>query len=323
MDENKYAPPAGHPDTHANPPEKKEEHEVHPVEKQPETVSPQEAHPVTTPMPTYTPTQPVVTAPSQPTVQAPAAPQAPVTAPASTLPASAVPSKKNNAAIWIILILLILPALCCVCFFVFTIIFSKDQSDPFGDVPTPTSRAITVTPTPTASVTAIVTPEPPSSSAPKGFSWSYCLKLDSWFLKPTGWYTHEDTVNKMDACYVTKESIKTSSLFETGMTAYLLKDVSKTYNKDASEQAESFIKALDNGTSTVSTIIDLNDGNFKGYARYVETTSVKQYVVAVAVDKNDIMYIISFESSPAKWDTNWETYGKPIIQQLGLSEEAP
>jgi hypothetical protein len=340
MDNDKFAPQASDDKSKITEPVRTE-----PVETKTETTEVK--------LPTYTPTpvaQPVAT-PAATATPAPAQTHTPMTntapvAPATTPTASATPTvssttstvKKSgkNSAIWIIVLILLVPVLCCVFFFCGTFIFaamSESSSNDSGenityDTPTPTKSVsnsndddITVsTPTPTASTTRIASPVlRPTETPPAGFTWYSCSTISAWSLRPSGWFVLEETKDSVYSCYITKERISSTQQFETGLTISVYTGVQSRYGTKPSLHAKTVSDNLAK-LGTVSGLQPVTDEDFNGYSQFLSSKVgeivVNQYIAILGNDAANKLYVIAFESRDNVWDTNWTTYGKVMIPEV-------
>lgn len=155
-------------------------------------------------------------------------------------------------------------------------------------------------------------------AAPNGFEWSQCKNIESWFLKPNGWYAKEEENSSTKACFITKEKIVPGGQFNTGLTVNKISGVMAKTGKKPSEYAVSFIQALENEAEKADTINTLDSDVFAGSWRYSENKNIKAYNAAAGNDADDSLYLIIFESPSEEWDTVWDSTGQIIIRKMAL-----
>ncbi|WKZ30632.1 MAG: hypothetical protein QY314_02555 [Candidatus Dojkabacteria bacterium] len=343
MADDKYAPPSDNKEKQANEPVR-----VEPVETKTDATDAK--------LPSYTPTtvKNTVTSTEKPSEvpATPATPMSDVTPPVKTAEAkrteaetaasqtisatktqTATVTKGKNSAIWILLLILALPVLCCVIFFCGTFIFAAMYSgdsdysqEEVSYTPTPSEEDddldVTITPSITPTTTRIASPIlRPTETPPSGFTWYSCPTISVWSLRPAGWYTYEEAKDGVFSCYITREQITATQQYQTGLSINVYTNVLSKYGQKASLHAKTVADNFEN-LGTVTGRTPVTDPDFSGYSLFISSnvggTVVNQYIAVLGNDDANKLYLIAFESRENTWDTQWATYGKVMIPEIVL-----
>ncbi len=150
---------------------------------------------------------------------------------------------------------------------------------------------------------------PPS---PSGFTWYSAQNGVGTFLKPDGWYIHEEGNENTNALFISRENIKENGKFIIGFSVNQISSYSKNSKLKASQYAKVFIqKIIDKHEVIKSGVIkggptDMNVARVKS-----ENSGVKTIVhhIAIGMDDRDELYLISFEAPESEWQAYYEKAG--------------
>jgi hypothetical protein len=155
-----------------------------------------------------------------------------------------------------------------------------------------------------------------------GFSGKDLREVDGYILIPTNWfYRHEDH-GGTQAYFISEQEIKKDSdIFETGLTMNVAYQASVP-GGDAVKYIDTYLnKVKAKGTIEKITAGESPDHIYKQVIGTFDDNGYK-YKMAVRVIANketNTIYILIFESTLKKWNTNWNTKGKPMFDYLSIS----
>lgn len=227
-------------------------------------------------------------------------------------------SKKSNKTLWIVITVVVL-LLCCGC--IAALLAGGWIAKQSGESVINELEKLTPYPTGISEDTGeVISGDLPI--APEGYAWQSCPSMDSYFLKPDGWFFLEEELEESTSCYISKEDISTNYLFDTGLTVFMYDNVTTEIGTSASEYAQGIAQTLqENNNGSEITTINENNG-LVGYGIYINSNFdgklVSQYTVAMANDAGDRVYLITFESPTSEWKQTWESIGGTIIDNLLL-----
>lgn len=177
--------------------------------------------------------------------------------------------------------------------------------------------------------TSIIVAFPPEQNKPpiiiansiKGFDRKDLAEIGGNILMPKGWYFKHELRKGTEVYFISREEIiGDNGLFETGLTLNAFKkqnipggDAGKYMNLYADE----FIKHKKIESEKSSQVGDFSYRDIMGTFND-NGFSVKEILRVVANKKTNTLYIIIFESTPEKWDIEWNTKGKTILEYLSL-----
>jgi hypothetical protein len=153
--------------------------------------------------------------------------------------------------------------------------------------------------------------------APDGFTWQEVPEIKAAFLKPTGWYFKREKDKGTLAYFITKEEIRNGGEFQTGLTVNVFHP-----KNPAVEHAESFID--ERVASTHGKKWTRDYGPFREFGCLCKVVdaggSTMTNTLMVANPKTNTLYLLTFESPDAEWDTAWKT-GTKIMDTLAIDDE--
>lgn len=157
--------------------------------------------------------------------------------------------------------------------------------------------------------------------APAGYTWYECKNMKSHFLKPTGWYTKEETKVDTQACFITKEMIVPGGMFQTGLTVNAVPNIPKKTGGSASKYAEAFFTKAKQ-TMKTSEVKIATQGPFKVWsaALYPTNNDIVIYQMVAANDTTGSIYVITFESPTDQWEEASKV-GETIIMNMAMNME--
>ena len=162
--------------------------------------------------------------------------------------------------------------------------------------------------------TAFAQSRPP---LPPGFSWQEIQAIHAIFLKPDGWFFHEEVNGGTLAYFISKQDISKGGEFQTGLTINVFPTL-----KEGS--------AIDRGKALVDQIVsthpganhwDRRIGPFQEYGCNVSdsdqsgTAVTSTYVLANP--KTNTLYLLIFESPQSEWGT-YSKVGQQILSTMSL-----
>ncbi|MGA2438627.1 MAG: hypothetical protein ABSF57_08960 [Acidobacteriaceae bacterium] len=154
---------------------------------------------------------------------------------------------------------------------------------------------------------------------PPGFSWQEIPAIHAIFLKPDGWFFHQEMDNGTLAYFISKEDISKGGEFQTGLTINVFPKLKQG-------------SAIDRGRAFVDNLVakhpgsnhwDRRVGPFQQYGCNVTdtdqsgTTVMSTYVLANP--KTNTLYLLIFESPQSTWDT-YAPIEKQIMSTMSLDD---
>ena len=154
---------------------------------------------------------------------------------------------------------------------------------------------------------------------PPGFSWQELPAIHAIFLKPDGWFFHQEMDNGTLAYFISKEDISKSGEFQTGLTINVFPKLRQG-------------SAIDRGRALVDNLVakhpgsnhwDRRIGPFQEYGCNVTdtdqsgTTVTSTYVLANP--KTNTLYLLIFESPQSTWDT-YAQIEKQVMSTMSLDD---
>jgi hypothetical protein len=155
------------------------------------------------------------------------------------------------------------------------------------------------------------------SPAPSGVAWQEIPELKAAFLKPQGWFFKRESGKGTMAYFITKEEIKQSGQFSTGLTVNVFH-----LKKDS---------AIERGKTLIDNMAAQHHekswtgakGPFQEFGCLLRDTDATGTIVmsalTVANPKTNTLYLFIFESPQSDWDTAWKL-GKPIMDTLAIDD---
>ncbi len=150
---------------------------------------------------------------------------------------------------------------------------------------------------------------------PHGFTMKLCPSIRAQFPMPLDWFYREEENSIMRSCYLTRDLIRPSVLFTTGLTVFAEKNIKKKHGYTPLVRARSY---MDTQTE-MQPIGDWKMNSkgrlvtFRGFFQTDSRTVNRQliqpatyYVEATANDRTDTVYYITFETPTSKWEQDAE-----------------
>jgi len=160
---------------------------------------------------------------------------------------------------------------------------------------------------------ALDLPKPPS-----GFTWQQIPELKAAFLKPDGWFFKQESDKGTLAFFITKEDLKRSGQFETGLTV----NVFRVRQGSAVERGKALIEKM--ASEHHAKQWEQSFGPFKEFGCLIKDTDASGTIVmhslTMANPKTNTLYLFMFESPESKWDVEWKL-GKQIMDTLAIDDE--
>lgn len=162
--------------------------------------------------------------------------------------------------------------------------------------------------------------------APVGFSWVRMQDIKAAFLKPDGWFEHDQKTKDGHTYAISQESVKTYGSFDTGLTVQGLSDVLNKIHSPPYAIALNMLEDIKSSKSnTIIKLKDLSQGPFKSFfVRYENNPEVAEAIIVhkifIANDKTSSLYIVTFESPKASWNQAWKT-GNTILKYYLVDDE--
>ena len=168
--------------------------------------------------------------------------------------------------------------------------------------------------------------ETPLPKEPAGYRWERFTEVQSAFLCPDGWYTFHKAGTNSHTYVISKESVATNGLFETGLTLQAVKGLLTKKGVSPSGFAVQMAQGLlEKHENTTLSTQDISSGPFKAFfLRYRNApATVKPIVVHkvfIANNKKDTLFIVTFEAPEKQWDEAWRL-GEPMVKKFLIDDE--
>lgn len=166
----------------------------------------------------------------------------------------------------------------------------------------------------------------PLPKAPDGYTWERFAEIQSAFLCPTGWYRFDKKGASSHTYVISKESVKTNGVFETGLTMQAIKGLQEKKGLPPSvfavQMAQGLLELKENKKLSVQ---DVSSGPFKAFfVRYRNAPEVAKPIVVhqvfIANDKKDTLFIVTFEAPEESWKEAWQI-GEPMVKKFLIDDE--
>ena len=152
---------------------------------------------------------------------------------------------------------------------------------------------------------------------PQGFTWQEIPELKAAFLKPDGWFFKQESEKGTLAFFITKEELKGSGQFETGLTV----NVFRLKQDSAVERGKDLIEKM--ASEHHAKQWEQSVGTFKEFGCLIKDTDSSGTIVlhslTIANPKTNTLYLFMFESPESKWDAEWKL-GKQIMDSLAIDD---
>ena len=175
--------------------------------------------------------------------------------------------------------------------------------------------------TPTRSTNETALPE-----APAGYRWERFVEVQSAFLCPVGWHRVHRAGFSSHSYALSAESVEDAGSFETGMTLQVIKDLMKNKGMPPSVFAIEMTQlALNKPENSRISSEDLSSGPFKAFGvRYKNAPAVAKPIiihqVSIANDKQDTLYVVTFEAPESSWDHAWKL-GEVMLKRFCIDDQ--
>ncbi len=162
-------------------------------------------------------------------------------------------------------------------------------------------------------------PKPPELAT--DFQWVYFKGLSAPI--PKDW----NRFSKGDTFVSSVESVKEEGIFETGLTIQAYKNVQKKYKAPASVAAISIVTDFKEDPNNKFLILEpKNVGDYKTILlRYENSPTVAEAIIVhkfiISNDKDSFVYVVTFESTKAMWDSYWKEKGEYMFKRINLYKE--
>lgn len=164
---------------------------------------------------------------------------------------------------------------------------------------------------------------PPPDS---GFEWA--LFRNCAFQTPAGWNTRvmPDIPEKKTGVFAqSPEEFSEQKQFEHGFTVQVIPEFSKATGLKPAKGAIGMIKQTSDQRPESDVLIFDNAKSPLGLTftfRYNDAPADKTPIVIhkyfIADDKSDVLYIFVYESPKESWDSNWKTFGTPLMKKIAV-----
>jgi hypothetical protein len=168
--------------------------------------------------------------------------------------------------------------------------------------------------------------ETPLPKAPDGYMWERFSEIQSAFLCPTGWHRFDKAGLSSHTYVISKESVATNGVFETGLTMQAIKSLQKKKGMPPSvlaiQMAQGILGQRENKKLSTQ---DVSSGPFRAFfIRYRNAPEVAKPIVIhqvfIANDKKDTLFIVTFEAPEKSWDEAWRI-GEPMVKKFLIDDE--
>lgn len=161
---------------------------------------------------------------------------------------------------------------------------------------------------------------------PEGFTWFVSENKVGTFLRPDGWYVKEEGEKSDKAVFITVEDIDKVGQFTTGLSINMVPRVSERTGIAAKDYAKAFVSKYltePNQFKILRTYSVPEQDSYEGYGlRYRgdnKGVNTIANVLAIASNRDDILYIFVFEAPGTGWDEAWKK-GRLMLNMFGLGE---
>lgn len=150
--------------------------------------------------------------------------------------------------------------------------------------------------------------------APPGFRWQELKEVRGAVLIPDGWHFQKTETKDALVFQVTKESLKETSKFLTGLTINVAREVTKKTKAPPSIYAAALIEKYTKGGEVLIEPKTDRIGNIertkcevqKSMPELSKDKLFRMRLVVLANDKTDTIYILIFGAPKDEWDQAWK-----------------
>jgi hypothetical protein len=161
-------------------------------------------------------------------------------------------------------------------------------------------------------------PEPP-----EGFTWFVSENQVGTFLRPDGWFVREEGERSDKALFITRENIAEEGRFVTGLSVNMVPRLAARTGHSPTHYARTLLERYHRTAQfTIRSTYSVPEQNsYEGFGlRYSgENDGVITIVnvLLVASNRDDILFILTFEAPEAIWDEQWER-GRRMLDLFAL-----
>jgi hypothetical protein len=167
-----------------------------------------------------------------------------------------------------------------------------------------------------------VAQDPELPPPPKGYTWQKCPDIKGAFLRPNGWHFKKHKQGDTLGYFITKENIKETGEFLTGMTVNVIPNIPKKKSMSPYKFAESYRDAARTAVK-FSKEWDKDMGPFRSLGFVVdkqhEDGQFRVHHLLIANEKTGTLYLVLFEAPVAEWDAAWKI-AEPMLQFLYIDD---
>lgn len=156
-----------------------------------------------------------------------------------------------------------------------------------------------------------------------GFITQKLVEINGSVLMPNGWYFRHEEKTGVQSYYVSKEQIlKEEDQFKTGLTLTRIEPNMQS-GATAVDTAKIVIAKLKSTAKTATTSEEVS-GDFKVYVinKLMEDPDYdyRMLTKVFANTKTNMVYVVTFESPDTNWNSEWNNYGKKLLDNLILDK---
>lgn len=147
----------------------------------------------------------------------------------------------------------------------------------------------------------------PDDSLPPGYKWGDCHNITASLPTPEGWYIKEENRGNTNACFITREEITSESSFQTGLSINTIPHTAAKMGRKPTEVAREYARKANGGKD--QGVKEKTQEDFKSFRSIASIYEFPQFgksisiqTTAIANDRADLTYIITFESPENEWD---------------------
>lgn len=161
--------------------------------------------------------------------------------------------------------------------------------------------------------------------APEGFDWVSMPKARAAFLKPHEWFEINKSTKDAVTYAISKEQIKESEEFETGLTMMAVKDIASKISMTLLQYSLEMLLAVESDSD--NTIIDQDikkQGPFdSAFIKYQNNPSGLKPIIIhkmiISNEKTGSLYIVIFEAPADEWDEAWKV-GEVMLKKFFIDD---
>jgi len=160
---------------------------------------------------------------------------------------------------------------------------------------------------------------------PEGFDWGSMPNANAAFLKPHGWFEMNKSTKDAVTYAISKEQVKGSEEFETGLTVIAVKDMVSKINMPLIQYSLEMLMAVKADSN--NTIIEQDitkQGPFDSvFIKYQNNPSgLKPIIIHKTIiynEKTGSLYIVIFEAPENEWEDAWKK-GEVMLKKFFIDD---